>query len=131
MTVQGVESAAAIFTALIFWNSNCRGCFSTAGRPFHIVKNVARLVCKLIAAKAKKRGLRVETHLRNEKINYKVREHSLAKIPALIAVGRKEASENIVSVRRLGSNAQSTMGTDEPIAALTKEAMPPNLRKAG
>jgi threonyl-tRNA synthetase len=83
------------------------------------------------AAKAKKRGLRVETDLRNGKINYKVREHSLAKIPALIAVGRKEASENTVSVRRLGSNAQSTMGADEAIAALTKEAMPPDLQKAG
>jgi threonyl-tRNA synthetase len=84
---------------------------------------------QLIAAKAKKRGLRVETHLRNEKINYKVQEHSL--IPALIAVGRKEASERTVSVRRLGSNPQSTMGADEAIAALTKEAMPPDLRKAG
>ena len=83
------------------------------------------------AAKAKKRGLRVETDLRNEKINYKVREHSLAKIPALIAVGRKEASENTVSVRRLGSNAQSTMGADEAIVAPTKEARPPDLRKAG
>jgi threonyl-tRNA synthetase len=58
-------------------------------------------------------------------------ERSLARIPALIAVGRKEASENTVSVRRLGSNAQSTMGADEAIAALTKEAMPPDLRKAG
>jgi threonyl-tRNA synthetase len=58
------------------------------------------------AAKAKKRGLRVETELRKEKIKYKVREHSPAKIPALIAVGRKEASESAVSVRRLGSNAQ-------------------------
>jgi hypothetical protein len=83
------------------------------------------------AAKAKKRGLRVETDLRNEKINYKVREHSLARIPALIAVGSKEASENTVSVRRLGSNAQSTMGADEAIAALAKEAMPPDLREAG
>jgi threonyl-tRNA synthetase len=83
------------------------------------------------AAKAKKRGLRVETDLRNEKINYKVREHSLAKILALIAVGSKEASENTVSVRRLGSNAQSTMGADEAIAALAKEATPPDLREAG
>ena len=80
------------------------------------------------AAKAKKRGLRVETDLRNEKINYKVREHSLAKVPVLLAVGRKEASENTVSVRRLGSNAQTSLGADEAIKALANEALPPDLR---
>ena len=67
------------------------------------------------AAAAKKRGLRVETDLRNEKINYKVREHSLAKVPVLIALGRKEASENTVSVRRLGSNAQTAMASQEAL----------------
>jgi threonyl-tRNA synthetase len=82
------------------------------------------------AAKAKKRGLRVETDLRNEKINYKVREHSLAKVPVLLAVGRKEAGENTVSVRRLGSNAQTLMGADQAIAALVDEALPPDLREA-
>ena len=81
------------------------------------------------AAMAKSRFLRVETDLRNEKINYKVREHSLAKVPVLIAVGRKEASENSVSVRRLGSNAQTSMGADEAIAALADEALPPDLRE--
>jgi threonyl-tRNA synthetase len=80
------------------------------------------------AAAAKKRGLRVETDLRNEKINYKVREHSLAKVPALIALGRKEASENTVSLRRLGSNAQVAMGVEEALEALTAEAVPPDLR---
>jgi threonyl-tRNA synthetase len=80
------------------------------------------------AAKAKKRGLKVEADLRNEKINYKVREHSLAKIPALLAVGRKEAAENTVSVRRLGSNAQTAMGADEAIETLLAEAVPPDLR---
>jgi threonyl-tRNA synthetase len=80
------------------------------------------------ASKAKKRGLRVETDLRNEKINYKVREHSLAKCPVLLAVGRKEASENTVSIRRLGSNAQTAMGEDEAIEALVNEALPPDLR---
>ncbi len=81
------------------------------------------------AAKARKRFLRVETDLRNEKINYKVREHSLAKVPVLIAVGRKEAAENTVSVRRLGSNAQTSMGADEAIEALVEEALPPDLRE--
>ena len=76
----------------------------------------------------KKRGLRVETDLRNEKINYKVREHSLAKVPVLIALGRKEASENTVSLRRLGSNAQTAMRVEEAIDALAAEAVPPDLR---
>jgi threonyl-tRNA synthetase len=72
--------------------------------------------------------LRVETDLRNEKINYKVREHSLAKIPVLIALGRKEASENTVSLRRLGSNAQTAMAVEEALEALAGEAVPPDLR---
>ncbi len=57
-----------------------------------------------------------------------MREHSLAKIPVLLAVGRKEAGENTVSVRRLGSNAQTTMGADEAIESLLAEAVPPDLR---
>ena len=81
------------------------------------------------AAKARKRGLRVETDLRNEKINYKVREHSLAKVPVLLAIGRKEAAEHTVSIRRLGSNAQTVMGADEAIEALLEEALPPDLRE--
>jgi threonyl-tRNA synthetase len=80
------------------------------------------------AAAAKKRGLRVETDLRNEKINYKVREHSLAKVPVLIALGRKEASEKTVSVRRLGSNAQTALGAEEALDSLASEAVPPDLR---
>ena len=87
-----------------------------------------RVVIIGFAAAAKKRGLRVETDLRNEKINYKVREHSLAKVPVLIALGRKEASENTVSVRRLGSNAQTAMASQEALDALAGEAVPPDLR---
>ena len=52
-------------------------------------------------------GLRVEADLRNEKINYKVREHSLAKVPVLLVVGKKEAAERTVSIRRLGSQEQN------------------------
>jgi threonyl-tRNA synthetase len=81
------------------------------------------------AAAARKRGLRVETDLRNEKINYKVREHSLAKVPVLVALGRKETSENSVSIRRLGSNAQATMGVEEALTAFVEEALPPDLRE--
>ncbi|MCK0198585.1 threonine--tRNA ligase [Ancylobacter sp. 6x-1] len=80
-----------------------------------------------IAALARKAGLRVELDLRNEKINYKVREHSLAKVPALIVVGRKEAAERTVSIRRLGSPNQTAMTLDEAMMSLTAEAVAPDL----
>ena len=81
------------------------------------------------AAKAmRKAGLRVETDLRNEKVGYKVREHSLAKVPVIAVVGRREAEEGTVALRRVGSRAQEVMSLDEAIAALTKEATPPDLR---
>ncbi len=82
-----------------------------------------------IVALAKKKGLRVESDLRNEKINLKVRELSLAKIPVLIVVGRKEAAERTVSIRRLGSQAQTFMTLDEALDSLTQEAAPPDLRE--
>ena len=66
-------------------------------------------------------GVRVETDLRNEKINYKVREHSLQKIPVLFVVGRKEAEEGTVSIRRLGAKQQQVVGSEAAIAALLKE----------
>jgi threonyl-tRNA synthetase len=67
--------------------------------------------------------------LRNEKINYKVREHSLAKVPVLLVVGHREAAERTVSVRRLGSQAQTSMGFDAAVAALAREATPPDLQR--
>ncbi len=75
----------------------------------------------------RKAGLRVETDLRNEKINYKVREHSLSKTPVLLVVGKREAEERKVSVRRLGSDRNTVMTLDEAIAALRAEAVPPDL----
>jgi threonyl-tRNA synthetase len=81
-----------------------------------------------IVAKARKLGLRIEGDLRNEKISYKVREHSLAKVPALIVVGRKEASERTVSIRRLGSNEQHASTLDVALAALIEEAIPPDVK---
>jgi threonyl-tRNA synthetase len=84
---------------------------------------------ELIAA-MRKRGLRVEADIRNEKINYKVREHSLAKIPVMVVVGKKEALEKTVSIRRLGSQAQTSMTMDEAIAALVDEATPPDVKRA-
>ena len=70
-------------------------------------------------------GLKVETDLRNEKISYKVREHSLAKVPVIIAVGKREAEEGAVSIRRLGSDKQTVMKLDEALAALVDEAKVP------
>ncbi|MES2339510.1 MAG: His/Gly/Thr/Pro-type tRNA ligase C-terminal domain-containing protein, partial [Pseudomonadota bacterium] len=81
-----------------------------------------------VAAKLKAAGIRVETDLRNEKINYKVREHSLAKVPALLVVGKREAEEGKVAVRRLGSDRQEFVALDEMIARLVDEATPPDLR---
>ena len=74
-------------------------------------------------------GLAAETDLRNEKINYKVREHSLSKIPVLLVVGKREAEEKTVSIRRLGSQNQAVVKLDEAIAALAEEAIPPDLKR--
>jgi threonyl-tRNA synthetase len=75
-------------------------------------------------------GLRTELDLRNEKISYKVREHSLAKTPVILALGRKEAVERTVSIRRLGSQNQSVVPLDEALAALREEAVPPDIKRA-
>jgi threonyl-tRNA synthetase len=81
-------------------------------------------------AHARRLGLRAEIDLRNEKINYKVREHSLAKVPVLLVVGKKEAAEGTVSVRRLGSDGQHVMGLDAALEALAVEAVAPDVRRA-
>jgi threonyl-tRNA synthetase len=81
-----------------------------------------------VVAALKAQGLRARADVRNEKINYKVREHSLAKVPVILAVGKREAEEGTVSMRRLGSKEQSVMALDEATTALTAEATPPDLR---
>ncbi|CAN5387912.1 threonine--tRNA ligase [soil metagenome] len=82
-----------------------------------------------VAAKLKAAGLRVETDMRNEKINYKVREHSLAKVPNLLVVGKREAEEGTVALRPLGEGAKKeVLSLDAVIARLTAEATPPDLR---
>ncbi|MGZ8370330.1 MAG: threonine--tRNA ligase [Caulobacteraceae bacterium] len=75
-------------------------------------------------------GLRVETDLRNEKINYKVREHSLAKIPVIAVVGRREAEEGKVALRRFGSQDQTIVTLDEAVRLISDEALPPDLKRA-
>jgi threonyl-tRNA synthetase len=84
----------------------------------------------VVAADARRAGLRVELDLRYEKINYKVREHSLAKIPALLVVCKKEAATQSVSVRRLGCDGLKVMPTEEAVAALVDEATQPYLKRA-
>ncbi|TDK40998.1 threonine--tRNA ligase [Antarcticimicrobium luteum] len=83
---------------------------------------VAEVVAKLQAA-----GVRAEADVRNEKINYKVREHSVAKVPAILAVGAREVEERTVSVRRLGEKQTSVQPLEDVARALTREATPPDL----
>jgi threonyl-tRNA synthetase len=80
-----------------------------------------------VAAKLAAAGIRVEADIRNEKINYKVREHSLAKVPLLLVVGKREAEEGTVALRRLGSDEhQKMMGLDEAVAMIAGEAVAPD-----
>jgi threonyl-tRNA synthetase len=82
-----------------------------------------------VLAKLKAAGIRAETDLRNEKINYKVREHSLAKVPLLLVVGKREAEEGTVAIRRLGSDEyQKVMSLADAVAMMASEAVPPDLR---
>jgi threonyl-tRNA synthetase len=81
-----------------------------------------------VAETMRRAGLRVELDLRNEKVGYKVREHSLQKTPVIAVVGRKEAEDKSVALRRLGGDAQTVMTLDAALAMLTAEATPPDLR---
>jgi threonyl-tRNA synthetase len=82
-----------------------------------------------VVAKLEAAGLRAEADLRNEKINYKVREHSLAKVPYLLVIGKREAEEGTVALRPLGADArQEVLPLDAVIARLSGEALPPDLR---
>jgi threonyl-tRNA synthetase len=80
------------------------------------------------AARLRRAGLRVETDLRNEKVGYKVREHSLAKVPVIAVVGRREAEDEKLALRRLGADRQQIATLEEALALLTAEATPPDLR---
>ena len=81
-----------------------------------------------VTAKLKAAGIRVDADTRNEKINYKVREHSVAKVPHLLVVGMREAEEGKVAIRSLGSDGQRIMTLEEAIAMLKHEATPPDIR---
>ena len=73
-------------------------------------------------------GLRAEADLRNEKINYKVREHSVTKVPVILVVGKREMDEKAVNIRRLGSQEQKAMSLADALSGLKAEATPPDLR---
>ncbi|KUO68814.1 MAG: threonine--tRNA ligase [Alphaproteobacteria bacterium BRH_c36] len=82
-----------------------------------------------VHARLKAAGIRAETDFRNEKINLKVREHSLQKIPVMLVAGKREAEERTVSIRRLGSQQQQVMSLDEAVAMLIDDAVPPDVRR--
>ena len=71
------------------------------------------------------RGIRAELDIRNEKINYKVRQHSNAKVPILLAIGAREAEQNTVSVRRLGAQNQRVIGLEEALDSIVAESQAP------
>jgi threonyl-tRNA synthetase len=82
-----------------------------------------------VAAAFREAGLHVELDLSNQKINAKVREHSLAHVPVLIVVGRREAEQRTVALRRLGGDTQEVLALDEAVRRLAAEATPPDLRQ--
>ncbi|MGB1962127.1 MAG: His/Gly/Thr/Pro-type tRNA ligase C-terminal domain-containing protein, partial [Candidatus Puniceispirillaceae bacterium] len=83
-----------------------------------------------VARTAEAMGLRVERDFRNEKISYKVREHSVMKVPFILAVGGREAEASTVALRRLGSNDQQVVDMKDALSTLRDESLPPDLRKA-
>jgi threonyl-tRNA synthetase len=112
---------------------------STAGHLPLWLAPVQALVCTIVSdadsyagavlQALESAGLRAGVDQRNEKINYKVREHSLAKIPALLVVGKREAEERTVSLRRLGSDKQEVLPLATAVERLAEEAVPPDLRR--
>ncbi len=112
---------------------------STAGHLPLWLAPVQAMVCTIVSdadayaqealAALKRAGLRASVDLRNEKINYKVREHSLTKTPVMLVVGKREAEERTVSLRRLGSQEQQVMPLSDAVAMLAQEAVPPDLKR--
>ncbi|MEL7048537.1 MAG: threonine--tRNA ligase, partial [Pseudomonadota bacterium] len=119
------------FTGILI--ENFSGAFPLWLAPVQIV--VAPIVSDVdgyaekVHAMCEAAGLRAGIDLRNEKINFKIREHSLQKVPAQLIVGKREAEEGKVSIRRLGSKDQSVMPLEEAIAALKDEAIPPDIKR--
>jgi threonyl-tRNA synthetase len=112
---------------------NCAGRFPLWLAPRQVI--VATIVSDAddyaaeVVAALRAGGLRAEADTRNEKINYKVREHSAAHVPAIIAVGRQEVENRTVALRRLGAQGQTVIALEEAVAALAAEALPPDLAR--
>ena len=94
------------------------------------ITDTANEYAEQVARTAEAMGLRVERDFRNEKISYKVREHSVMKVPFILAVGGREAEASTVALRRLGSNDQQVLGMEEAVSMLRDESLPPDLQKA-
>ncbi len=92
-----------------------------------IVSDADSYVNEIVAA-LRKVGVRAEADVRNEKINYKVREHSVGKVPVILAIGMKEVDDRTVSLRRLGDTLTSSLPLDTAVMALTAESLPPDMR---
>ena len=90
----------------------------------------AELYAEEVAEAFCKRGLCVTTDTRNEKINAKIREHSLQHVPVIAVVGRKEAESRTVALRRLGGQAQELLSLTEAVEGLAREAMPPDIDRS-
>ena len=88
------------------------------------------MAANALLEKLRSSGLRSIIDLRNEKINYKIREHSINKVPYILVLGDREVEENTVTIRRLGSKEQKTLDVDECIDFIKNEALPPDLVKA-
>ena len=84
--------------------------------------------CTDAVAQLKAAGIKAEADLRNEKINYKVREHSLGKVPVILAVGRKEVEDGTVTLRRLGEKQTQVLPLSEVVEMLAADAVAPDLR---
>ncbi|PZO66390.1 MAG: threonine--tRNA ligase [Paracoccus denitrificans] len=93
-----------------------------------IVSGADECVAEVVAA-LRNAGIRAEADMRNEKINYKVREHSVGKVPVIMAIGMKEVEDRTVSIRRLDQQGSRSESLDDAVAALMAEATPPDLRK--
>ncbi len=111
---------------------NCAGAFPLWLAPVQVVVATitrdADVYAREVGETLKRAGLRVELDLRNEKVGFKIREHSLLKAPVIAVVGRKEAEDRSVALRRLGGESQDVVGLEEALRALGLEAAPPDLR---
>ncbi|MGI9394070.1 MAG: aminoacyl--tRNA ligase-related protein, partial [Boseongicola sp.] len=94
-----------------------------------IVSDADAYVLEVVAA-LKARGIRAEADIRNEKINYKIREHSVGKVPVILAVGQREVADRTVSERRLGQKETRIIPLDDVVSQLENEALPPDLARA-